>query len=208
MDKSLNRISFIFGLLIGTFCVVYLTVFFLQHKFEKPWDAIWTSSLGFIGTIAGSCIGGLVAYRVALGQIHAQTQNEKTKQEKLQDRLSSRIKDELQNNKKFIEDLKELLREMENDFKELSVEISKENPEVLEGIIVITSQIETDLLLQLRSELFDIRYVNLHKRIEILDKINKNCENLQKQKVPAYIAITLKRLLELSGEYINLSHDE
>lgn len=78
--------------------------------------------------------------------------------------MGNRIHGELQNNAEFVEKLKELLVEMKDDFEELSKEISKENPEILEGIIVLISQIETDLLLQLRSELFDIRYVDLHKR--------------------------------------------
>ncbi|PFT45907.1 hypothetical protein COK72_14150 [Bacillus thuringiensis] len=69
---------------------------------------------------------------------------------------------------------------------------------------MLISQIETDLLLQLRSKLFDIRYVDVHKKIELLDKIKKNVGNLQKQKVPMYIDITLKRLLNLSEEYTQL----
>lgn len=51
-------------------------MFILRDKFEKLWDTIWTSSLGFIGTVIGSRLGGVVAYRVAVGQVNAQVKNE------------------------------------------------------------------------------------------------------------------------------------
>ncbi|MFB5935533.1 hypothetical protein ACE8FZ_19930 [Peribacillus frigoritolerans] len=200
-QKVVNWISLVLGFSTGLFLTFFITVTVLYDKFDKPWDVLWSTVNSIVGALLGSLLGGMIAYLVSIRQSTFQNELAEENQKKAQDTLSKRIKSELSNNTSPVTKLNRLLTETKDDFPELSKYIAIGESEVIEGLIVYINQIEINLLIQLRNNLIDLDYIDLHKRIDCLEKIKNAGELLQSQKVPEYINVTLKRLLSLTIEF-------
>jgi uncharacterized membrane-anchored protein YhcB (DUF1043 family) len=205
-QKVVSWISLVLGFKVGLLVTFLFTVTILNEFFDKPWDVFWGTLNSIAGALIGSLLGGLIAYLISIKQTKFQSELVEQNQKKAQHTLAERIKNEVQNNLSAVSKLHSLLVESKGDFQELSDAIAKGNIEVIEGILIYTNQIEINLTLQLRSNLIDLDYISLHKRIDWLEQIKNSGELLQKQKVPDYITITLKRLLKLTEQFIDTTY--
>lgn len=199
--KIFYIICTVIGICIGLFGAFFYTISVFEHKFDEPWDLFWNALNSITGTILGSLLGGLIAYFVAIRQMNIQNELSKKSEIDSQTMLSTRIQNELKNNKKPVQNISALLDHVKGNFDGLSRAISRDDDEVREGLMVYINQIETSLLLQLRTDLVNLDYIELHKIVDTLDQIKKTGELLQSQKTPEYIHLSLKRLLKLSTEF-------
>ncbi|PAD69924.1 hypothetical protein CHH83_05825 [Bacillus sp. 7586-K] len=198
LNKSFSFINFSFGFSTGALCSFFIIVIVIHEKFEKPWDTFWTTAIGFFGTIIGSIVGGIIAYNISLSQLKFQHSKETEKERLIQERYAERINEEILSNKEPIRKINELLNKFKNDFNTLAIEISKGNTTIIEGITLFSSEVEIDTLNQLRTQLFDIKYAHLHKRIDRHLQIKQLAGNIRDQNTPDFIEITLGKLLNLT----------
>ncbi|MFC4323664.1 hypothetical protein [Litchfieldia salsa] len=203
-QKLVNWTGISFGFSVGLFSTFLFSVTFLSEKFDKPWDIFWSALNAIIGAVIGSLIGGTIAYSVAMYQINAQHRREEEKEEKSQKMIASRILNELIVNLPAVKRINGMLAELSGDFLGLAQEMANDNKEITEGLTVFNNQIEVDLLLQLRTNLVDMKYIELYKSVELLDQIKKTTIYITNQKIPDYISYSLERILFLTNEYISL----
>lgn len=199
--KLLHWTNISFGFSVGIFSSFFIIVVFLTSYFDKPWDTLFTVTMGIVGPLIGSLVGGFIAYKIAFNQIEFQQEQQKKIEMELQENYASLIKTELEKNDNSVKKLNELLSEFEKEFMEIAKSIT-EGKQVTEGILTFVNQIETDMLLQLRTNVFDTKYISLHRNIELLVQVKEISSKLHYQSTPEYINLSLKSLLKLTNEYI------
>lgn len=199
-NRTIEKVNFSFGFTVGCFVAFFILALAMPSYFEKPWDTMWTSGTSIFGTIVGSVVGGVIAYSIAIKQATMQQEKEHEKEKQMQKRYAERLNTELIAVKGKIQDLGKLLEG--EDFENMAQEISKGESPFIEGILLFSNQIETELLMQLRTNLIDLEYTDIHKTVEKTLQIKQMTLNIPEQKSSIYIKLSLDRVQSLTEEVV------
>lgn len=194
------------GLSLGLFLSFLVSVLLFENKvFEKPWDIIWSGLFGVIGALIGSFVGGVIAYKIAKIQLTEQVRENVEKVNQEQRILATLILEELEINKSQIVDLIDLIPSDNVTCDEIACAVVEDGADdLIQGILIIFNRIETEYLLQTRISLHDLKYIKLHKCIQMLSTIQKQGQKLSELKDRELIKITFISVRKKCVEFIEL----
>lgn len=198
LDKKIINWDIFTGVIVGLYlaAIVFILLF---NKLDSPSDVFITSSLSLLGTL----IGGYIAYKIANNQIIIQQNLQNEKDIKLQETIALRLVNELEKNTDNIKQINNVLVKIKPQVKEISENISKGDNEYLEAIIILLDLIEADNVLMIRHELIDLKFVEIHYTIDVLNKINKLGNRIKELSTKEYIEKYLVALSSYTEDYLN-----
>ncbi|MHA7963504.1 hypothetical protein ACX93W_05105 [Paenibacillus sp. CAU 1782] len=197
MKKSFVYYSWlILGFSGGNLLSFFILVLLLQEGyFEKPLDSLWSGFFELSSSLLGGLVGGLTAYFVAKYQIKSQHEVDSKNKDNAQKIIFNIISEEMKMNHSVINDITDIIPDSDYERFLLATSlVSQGYTEVKEALHMLLSDLTLDFLMQVRSELTNYEYINVHKAIHHLLVVSKLGEKIMELNNAENIANMLKQL--------------